>query len=361
VSVEDSTAIARWMASVLATGGIPHVRTLVSSAVRLAQAACTAGIDLGGSHFTVSGEPLTEARRATIAASGAQVLPRYGCSEAGILGHGCLAPDAPDDVHLVEDMHALIQSPSDAEGGALPPRTNLLSSLRATAPVILLNVSLGDQALLTRRACHCPLDRLWPWHVSSIRSREKLTAGGVMFLDRDIVDVLEQELPRRLGGGPTDYQLLEDETDDGRPRLRLLVHPRVGPLDPAAVKKAFLDAVGAGSGVERVMSLVWRDADILEIDRRKPLEGASGKILHLHRERSAQDGREQAARPYTASDSSFPATDPAPACEPRGPRDRFDAGPGRPSRGPRPFSLAAQCTVQGAQSGVHASEPGDSL
>jgi hypothetical protein len=243
-------------------------------------------MDLHGSHFTVSGEPFTEARRATIAASGAEVLPRYGCSEAGILGHGCLAPNAADDVHLVHDMHVLIQASIDT-GDVLPPRTNLLSSLRATAPVILLNVSLGDQALLTRRACYCPLDRLWPWHVSSIRSREKLTAGGMMFLDRDIVDVLEQVLPRRLGGGPTDYQLLEEESEDGRPRLRLLVHPRVGPLDPEVVKEAFLDAVGFGSGVERLMSLAWRDAGILQIDRRRPLEGASGKILHLHKERSS--------------------------------------------------------------------------
>jgi hypothetical protein len=52
------------------------------------------------------------------------------------------------------------------------------------------------------------------------------------FLDTDVIRVLEEELPARFGGTPTDYQLLEEEADDGQPRLQLLVHPRVGPLNP---------------------------------------------------------------------------------------------------------------------------------
>ena len=48
-------------------------------------------------------------------------------------------------------------------------------------------------------------------HLHTIRSFEKLTAGGMTFVDTDVVRVLEEVLPRRFGGGPIDYQLIEDE------------------------------------------------------------------------------------------------------------------------------------------------------
>ena len=32
------------------------------------------------------------------------------------------------------------------------------------------------------------------------------------------------------------------------------------------------------------MALVWRDGDLLQIERQAPRIGASGKILHLHRQ-----------------------------------------------------------------------------
>lgn len=68
-------------------------------------------------------------------------------------------------------------------------------------------------------------------------------------LDKDIIPVLEEVLPARFGGAPTDYQLLEEEGTAGNPRLRLLVHPRLGELDPRAVANFFLDSIGKGSGV----------------------------------------------------------------------------------------------------------------
>src|SRR5262249_5184713 len=102
------------------------------------------------------------------------------------------------------------------------------------------------------------------------------------FLDLDLVRVLEERLPARFGGGPTDYQLIEEE-DEGRQRsLRLVVHPGVGPLDPRAVSEAFLAAIGSSSGVGRVTERLWRDAGIVRVERRAPEAGAGGKIIHLH-------------------------------------------------------------------------------
>jgi hypothetical protein len=111
----------------------------------------------------------------------------------------------------------------------------------------------------------------------------------MIFLDTDVIPVLEENLPARFGGGPTDYQLVEDEdeAEGGEPRLRLLVHPRLGPLSEAALMEAFLAAIGAGSGAERVMALQWRQGGVLQVERRLPLATASGKILHLHQARTA--------------------------------------------------------------------------
>jgi hypothetical protein len=160
----------------------------------------------------------------------------------------------------------------------------LISSLSPSAPFTFLNLSLGDCATIERRACGCPLDAEgFAWHLHGIRSYEKLTAGGMTFLDADVVGILDETLPRRFGGGPTDYQLVEEEDEAGRPGLRLVVNPAIGPLEDAAVIDTFLDTLGRGSGVERVMALQWRASAFVRVERRRPYPSPSGKILHLHR------------------------------------------------------------------------------
>jgi hypothetical protein len=242
-----------------------------------------AGIDLLGAQFTVTGEPITPARLSIIRQSRADAVSDYGCVESGgFISYGCLAPEMSDEVHFFQDLHALIQAGSGGTSTSLARPSLLISSLRPTAPFVLLNVSMGDQAVVTQRTCGCPLERLgWTTHLHTIRSFEKLTAGGMTFLDTDVIRVLEEVLPERFGGGPTDYQLVEEEGDKGQPRLRLLVHPSVGPLDAAALADAFLTAIGGTSDATRVMELQWRDAGLLRVERCPPRTTASGKILHL--------------------------------------------------------------------------------
>jgi hypothetical protein len=286
--LDEPRPIVDWMTRALRAGGTPHLYTYASAAGRLCEAAVAAGADLRGARLTVGGEPVTASRLDAIRQTGARPEPRYGSVDSGAVGRGCLAPHQPDDLHLLHDLHALIQPGRGGERDGLPADAVLLSSLRRTDPLVLLNVSLGDQAEVVQRSCGCPLERLgWTTHLHTVRSFEKLTAGGMTFLDTDVIRVLEEVLPARFGGSPTDYQLVEEEADDGQPRLRLLVHPALGRLDAGAVSDVFLSAIGRGSGAERIMGLLWRDAGFLRVERQAPLTTSAGKILHLHRKHAA--------------------------------------------------------------------------
>jgi hypothetical protein len=283
--VDRPDAVLAWLRQGLAAGGTPYLHTLPGAALRVCEAALRAGVDLHGVELALGGEPLTAARADVLRRTGARVLPRYAAVEVGLVGDACLAPAGPDDVHVLHDLVAVLQPGAETPGGAaLLPDTLLVTSLRPTAPLVLLNASMGDVGGLAPAACGCPLAELgWTTRLRGIRSYEKLTAEGMTFHDVDVIRVLEEALPGRFGGGPADYQLIEDEDGAGRPRLRLLVASAVGPVDSPAVAEAFLAAVGAASPAAGLMSQVWRTAGLLTVERRAPTPTGAGKILHLHR------------------------------------------------------------------------------
>lgn len=286
VSLEDPLPIARWMEAVAKAGSNPYLFTFPSSAVRLASAAVDAGIPLTGARILLGGEPITPARLGSLRTAGATALPRYGSMEVGPVGYGCLAPEATDDVHVLRDLHALIQPPAavqTAEG--LPANALLITALHRASPFLMLNTSMGDQAELAERPCGCAVAELgYPDHLTAIRSFEKLTSEGMTFDNADVIGVLDTLLPAQLGGAPTDYQLVEQEDDTGRPRLRLFVHPRLGELDEERVKETFLRGVESGGATEAMMGLLWRQAELLTVVRAAPVQTRAGKIQHLHRD-----------------------------------------------------------------------------
>jgi len=267
------------MEHTLAFGGVPHLWTSTSSAVRLCREAERADVSLKGAQFTVTGEPVTAARIGVIETAGAVAVPDYGSADSGgSVSSGCLAPGAPDDVHVFNDLNVLIQ----AQAPNVPRGALLLTSIRSTTPFIFINLLMGDCAVLAERRCGCPMEALgWRTHLHTIRSFEKLTAGGLTFMDTDVIRILEEVMPRRFGGGPSDYQIVEEMAGDGQPRLRLLVHPDVGPADTTRLMQTFLDALAAGSETERLMVNQLRQERILDVERAAPYSTSSGKILHL--------------------------------------------------------------------------------
>jgi hypothetical protein len=285
VPLADPGAILDWMKDTLEQGEVPLLQTFTSSAVRLCEAATERGVDVHGAQFILGGEPVTATRLAAIRRVGADGLAHYGSAETGsTLAYGCLAPGWADDSHATHDLFAFIQPGESRPASGLSRRALLITTLRVRAPLTMLNVSLGDEAEVASRDCGCPFaGRGWTTHLHGIRSFEKLTAGGMTFLDVDAIRVLEEELPKRFGGGPLDYQLVEEQDRAGRSRIVLHVHPAVGVLDEAAVVDAFLQALGAGDEARHVMALSWRQDGLVRVARIPPVTTATGKILHLHR------------------------------------------------------------------------------
>ena len=96
-------------------------------------------------------------------------------------------------------------------------------------------------------------------------------------------------MPGRFGGSPLDYQLVERcDTASSKAQIQLLLSPELGQLDEKDVIDTFLNAIGGGSAGERFMELRWRDGQVVEVVRQRPMQTSSGKILHLHSEKDIQ-------------------------------------------------------------------------
>jgi hypothetical protein len=284
--VPNPQPILRWIDQLRQTGMEGHLFTFPSSAVALAAAAARRGGDLSPLHLTISGEPITPARMDTLLAAGiASVGPRYGSVETGPIAYGCLHPRGPDDLHLVSDLHALIQA-GPWRPGRFPERALLITSLHPKAPFVLLNASMGDEAEMDVTPCGCPLGGIgWTVHLSRVRSFEKLTGAGMTFAASEVIHVLEEVLPQRFGGIPGDFQLVEQETREGHAELQLLVNPDLGPLEPDHVARVFLESLGSSSIVNRLMGTALQNAAVIKVERRRPQLTRSGKVLHLHVQR----------------------------------------------------------------------------
>ena len=288
VSLNDASKIARWAANVLQESPNCVIYTFASSAIRVCMAAQEANLNIRGVRFLVTGEPLTPQKRAEIEAAGARPVPIYGISEAGVIAAGCPEPHSDsDDCHFLIDTNAVIthrlKTPySDADVDAF-----LFSSLLFEAPKILLNVGMGDYGVIREEVCSCEFSQLgFNTHISRIRSYEKLTGEGVTFVDTDLINIIEKELPARFGGQSTDYQLVEEEDSRGLTRLKLLVSPRIGILDEHDIAETFIKLLKSGqyspeswaqSGTE-----MWAQARIIRIKREFPIATRSGKILPFH-------------------------------------------------------------------------------
>ena len=281
--------IVRWMEQCRRENRSACLRTVASSAARIARAAKAMGASLAGCTFIVSGEPLTTAKRRVIADVGAAVTVVWGYEPGSVVvGLGCGHPAHGDEMHVLRHTLAVIQHPEPiVEAGGEPVRPLLFTTLYPSAARVQLNVSNGDRATLSERDCGCALQRAGlSVHVHDVGSFEKLTSEGLAYSYDALYELLETTLPDAFGGGPGDYQILEEEDPGGQTFLTLLVDPAVGPVDEPRLVERLAAELARGSRSNRFMTRVWQDAGTLRVRRAPPITSTRGKVLPLRTSRS---------------------------------------------------------------------------
>jgi hypothetical protein len=182
----------------------------------------------------------------------------------------------------------LILNPHRVEGSGTTVDAFCFTSLLPTAPKLMLNVETDDYGIVETRACGCPLDEAgWHTHLRQIRSYKKLTGEGMTLVGNDMLRVLEEDLPGRFGGSALDYQLREEEDERGFTRLTLVVSPRVGIDDEAAVLRALLAGIARGGPGAALTGAVWAQAGALRLERSEPVWTEAGKLMPFRRVRAA--------------------------------------------------------------------------
>jgi hypothetical protein len=279
IDIREVHRIVEWIVQQNRGGRVCCVTATASNAIRIARVACEMGVSLSGNKFICVGEPFTEGKREIIERAGAKGTTRYAYGGGTNIGFGCANPAYTDEVHVNQHMFALIshsRRPYDNGPGLRPL---LCTTLYPYAPRMLLNVENGDYVTFDKRNCGCGLDKVGlTLHVHRIRSFEKFASEGANYTYTDLFDLLEKTFPTEFGGGPGDYQLVEEEDENGQTRLSLVVDPAVGDINEQRLLSRLRDALGELAWHSRF----WQDAGTFRIKRAIPHTSARGKLLPLH-------------------------------------------------------------------------------
>jgi hypothetical protein len=290
VDLNNAQKIAKWASQILEYYPNCVIYTFATSALRIALASKEKNINIKGARFFVTGEPLTIQKKKEILDTGAQVVPVYGISEAGVIAAGCNFPHnsiSPDHCHIYKDTIAIIKHHLKIPAYDIAVNAFLFSTILYESPKLLLNVGMGDYGNIDKVIGDCELNKIgFDYTVSNIRSYEKMTGEGVTFVDTDFITILEKELPSRFGGTSSDYQLTEEEDGNGINHLNLIINPEIKNIKDEDVLYAFVTLLKnaenspeswAQSGAE-----MWNSAKTIRIKRAMPVSTKSGKILPFH-------------------------------------------------------------------------------
>jgi hypothetical protein len=276
----DLSSMVEYLGSMVGEGTPPVMVCAQSRVIRICLAAEETGIDISGTVFYTGGEPYTEGKAAIVERVGAVCIPAYAMQDGGFISYRCGTPLQPDDMHVMTERLVVLQRPMQRAPG-LEVQGLFHTSLLTSAPKLMLNVESGDYGVMEERDCGCLWQELgFITHLHTIRSYEKLTSEGVMFMGSMLHEVLEETLPSRFGGGPLDYQLVEQESG-GVARVSIVISPRIGPIDEEAVVDTVLKSLSFADWSRRQADL-WRQNGTLGVQRREPYATGAAKILPLH-------------------------------------------------------------------------------
>ena len=283
IRMHEVGRIADWAAETVARE--PH-RCLIdctpSMALRIAVHAKDAGIDLTGVTFRGAGEPMTEGKMRGIRAAGADAIVDYAMSGNGGTGSGCTKPIGVNEQHLHTYHLAIIQSEREVSGNLVEPL--LFTTLNPNHPRVSLNMESDDYGTIFERDCGCPLHDLgFRTHIRDVRSFKKLTTEGVTLVGSEMEHVLESVLPERFGGSALDYQLVEEEDEQGFTRISIHVSPGIDLADENELIQTVLSGLEKGSISADLAGRLWNQAGAMQVRRVQPILGGRGKLMPLRR------------------------------------------------------------------------------
>ncbi|NHZ73121.1 MAG: hypothetical protein GWP16_01460 [Nitrospirae bacterium] len=302
VDYRDLRPVVQWVARRAEAGAQCCIRCVGSNAVKIAKAALGMGVSLSPVTFVVSGEPFTDSKRAVVESAGAGFTVQYGYTPGAVhVSRGCARRRVTDDMHVDLTTLAVVEHSRIVDGDALSVLPLLFTTLHPSAAVLQINVENGDHAVLERNRCGCDLGEAgFDLHIHHVRSFEKFTCQGMNYAFTDLYELVEGRLPAKFGGGPGDYQLVEDGQDGGDVLLVLRVAPGLGDLDEGAVLRELERGLSASSRNQRFMARIWQEAGVLKVRREPPQVSERGKVLPLL---VAPGPREVGLRPATSRSS----------------------------------------------------------
>jgi hypothetical protein len=286
VRVERALVVARCVAELLREHGRCVVNTNLSRSMRVCLAAQEAGLDLTGTTFEGSSEPATAAKIRPLERAGVSFISNYGMVEASRIACGCAQPADVGDVHLMKDAFALFAHPYLVEGLDVTVPAFNLTTLLPTASKVMLNVQMDDYGIVEERRCGCELETYgYTTHLREIRSYSKLIGEGVTLIGNEMLHILEEVLPARFGGSPLDYQMMEQEDEQGFTRLYVLISPRIEIADEQQVIDVILNAMRESSPMADGARAVWQQMQTIRVKREEPILTGRGKLMPLHIQR----------------------------------------------------------------------------
>lgn len=278
----DFAPVAQWLARRKSEGFDCMLSAGVSNGVRVAAAAAESGLDISGTLIRAHGEALTDAKRSAMEAVGAKPYSGYTISELGKIGGSCLHMTSGNGAHVSRDAMALISYPKKAPLTDVEVESLMLTTLLPFAPTVVVNVEMDDSGVLAPAKCDCTLTRIGLTQtVTDIFSYGKLTGQGMTLMGSDLLQILERKLPDRFGGGPTDYQLVEQEGAH-QTEVELRVHPSIATRSIEEVKSYFLSELRQVYGGS-LSSRNWSQTNGVKVVFAEPYTaGTRGKVHPLH-------------------------------------------------------------------------------
>lgn len=281
VPSSDPEPVVRWMVDAVERSGAAAIAGYATSITAAARWATEHGVRLDGVVAFPASEPVTSGKLAAMRASGMEALPAYAFVPEGTMAIGC--PSFGDEEYHVWDQDLAVVTRRRDRGDGTEVDALCWTSLAIEAPRVLLNVENDDFGRLEHDVdCGCPLGELGlRTRLSDIRGMSKVVAAGISIDGSTFDHLCEELLPARIGGGPGDYQFVEDDTH-GSTVIQLRIRPTVGIIDiDAALRIVRAEIERDEFGV--LASSVWGDDGHVRVVRTEPIVTRAGKQLAFER------------------------------------------------------------------------------